>query len=293
MKMLWQVSKAAIEGWKADFASSMGAALAYYTVFSIAPLLVIVIAIAALAFGHATAQQEIMAQASELIGDQGADALQAMLASARKPGQGIFAGALSFIALVFGAIGVFGELESDLNRIWKVDTTRRSGLWGIVRGRLLSFGMVITIGFILLVSLVVSAGLAAWGNYWSGMFAGIEVLLHAANFAVSLAVITVSFAFIYKFLPQTHIEWRDVWVGAAVTALLFTIGKFLIGLYLGKSTVASSYGAAGSLALLLLWVYYSAQIFLLGAEFTKVYAEHRGRQSHGSGNEASSQLKRI
>jgi len=282
MKMLWQVSKAAIEGWKADFASSMGAALAYYTVFSIAPLLVIVIAIGALAFGHATAQQEIMAQARELIGDQGADALQAMLASARKPGQGIFAGALSFIALVFGAIGVFGELESDLNRIWKVDTTRRSGLWGIVRGRLLSFGMVITIGFILLVSLVVSAGLAAWGNYWSGMFAGIEVLLHAANFAVSLAVITVSFAFIYKFLPQTHIEWRDVWVGAAVTALLFTIGKFLIGLYLGKSTVASSYGAAGSLVLLLLWVYYSAQIFLLGAEFTKVYAEHRGRQSRGA-----------
>jgi membrane protein len=142
--------------------------------------------------------------------------------------------------------------------------------------------MVITIGFILLVSLVVSAGLAAWGNYWSGMFAGIEVLLHAANFAVSLAVITVSFAFIYKFLPQTHIEWRDVWVGAAVTALLFTIGKFLIGLYLGKSTVASSYGAAGSLVLLLLWVYYSAQIFLLGAEFTKVYGEHRGRQSRGA-----------
>jgi membrane protein len=291
--MLWQVSKAAIEGWKADFASSMGAALAYYTVFSIAPLLVIVIAIAALAFGHATAQQEIMAQARDLIGDQGAEALQAMLASARKPGQGIFAGALSFIALVFGAIGVFNELESDLNRIWKVDTTRRSGLWGLVRGRLLSFGMVITIGFILLVSLAVSAGLAAWGNYWSGMFAGIEVLLQAANFAVSLGVITISFAFIYKFLPQTHIEWREVWVGAAVTALLFTIGKFLIGLYLGKSTVASSYGAAGSLVLLLLWVYYSAQIFLLGAEFTRVYADRRGRRSRGPVNEASSRLKRV
>ena len=265
--------KAAIQGWQSDFASSMGAALAYYTVFSIAPLLVIVIAIAALAFGHSTAQQEIMGQVRELIGAQGATVLETMLASARKPGEGVVAGGLSFIALVFGAIGVFNELESDLNRIWKVPGSRREGIWGMLRSRLLSFGMIIAIGFLLLVSLVVSAALAAWGNYWSGVFANVETVLHAANFAMSFAVVAILFALIYKFLPQTHIEWRDVWVGAAITALLFEVGKLLIGLYLGKSAIASSYGAAGSLVVLLLWVYYSAQIFLLGAEFTKAYAD--------------------
>ena len=277
MKSLWRLMKAAIEGWQSDFASSMGAALAYYTVFSIAPLLVIVIAIAALAFGHSTAQQEIMSQARDLFGAEGAGALETMLENARKPGQGIVASALSLVALVFGAIGVFNELESDLNRIWKVPSTRHAGWWGVVRGRLLSFGMIIAIGFLLLVSLVLSATLAALGSYWSGVFAQLEFLLQAANFALSFGVVTVLFAIIYKFLPQTRIEWGDVWIGAAVTALLFSIGKLLIGLYLGKSSVASSYGAAGSLVILLLWVYYSAQIFLLGAEFTKAYAD-----SHGS-----------
>jgi membrane protein len=276
MKSLWRLMKAAIEGWQSDFASSMGAALAYYTVFSIAPLLVIVIAIAALAFGHSAAQQEIMTQARDLFGTQGAGALETMLESARKPGQGIIASALSLVALVFGAVGVFNELESDLNRIWKVPSTRHAGWWGLVRGRLLSFGMIIAIGFLLLVSLVLSATLAALGSYWSGVFAQLEFLLQAANFAVSFGVITVLFAIIYKFLPQTRIEWNDVWIGAAVTALLFSIGKLLIGLYLGKSSVASSYGAAGSLVILLLWVYYSAQVFLLGAEFTKAYADTHG-----------------
>jgi len=203
--------------------------------------------------------------------------LETMLENARKPGQGIVASALSLVALVFGAIGVFNELESDLNRIWKVPSTRHAGWWGVVRGRLLSFGMIIAIGFLLLVSLVLSATLAALGSYWSGVFAQLEFLLQAANFALSFGVVTVLFAIIYKFLPQTRIEWGDVWIGAAVTALLFSIGKLLIGLYLGKSSVASSYGAAGSLVILLLWVYYSAQIFLLGAEFTKAYAD-----SHGS-----------
>ena len=276
MKSLWRLMKAAIEGWQSDFASSMGAALAYYTVFSIAPLLVIVIAIAALAFGHSTAQQEIMSQARDLFGAEGAGALETMLENARKPGQGIVASALSLVALVFGAIGVFNELESDLNRIWKVPSTRHAGWWGVVRGRLLSFGMIIAIGFLLLVSLVLSATLAALGSYWSGVFAQLEFLLQAANFALSFGVVTVLFAIIYKFLPQTRIEWGDVWIGAAVTALLFSIGKLLIGLYLGKSSVASSYGAAGSLVILLLWVYYSAQIFLLGAEFTKAYADRHG-----------------
>jgi membrane protein len=291
MKSLWRLMKAAIDGWKADFASSMGAALAYYTVFSIAPLLVIVIAIAALAFGHATAQHEIMAQARDLVGDQGAAVLETMLANARKPGEGLMASALSVVALVFGAIGVFNELETDLNRIWKVPNVTHAGIWGLVRGRLLSFGMIIAIGFLLLISLVVSAALAAWGNYWSGLFAGVEIILQTANFAVSFAVITVLFAIIYKFLPQTHIEWRDVWIGAAVTALLFTIGKLLLGLYLGKSTVASAYGAAGSLVIVLLWVYYSAQIFLLGAEFTKAYAGSHGSQRKPAASGGSTRLE--
>jgi membrane protein len=287
IRFSWPLVKAALDAWRADFASSMGAALAYYTVFSIAPLLVIVIAIAALAFGHSTAQEQIMSQARDLVGAQGAAALESMLANARKPGEGIVASVLSIIALVFGAIGVFNELENDLNRIWKVPPERRSGVWGLLRDRLLSFGMVIAIGFLLLVSLVLSAALAAWGNYWSGLFVGVETMLHAANFLVSFLVITALFAIMYKFLPQTPIDWRDVWIGAAVTALLFSVGKLLIGLYLGKSSVASSYGAAGSLVILLLWVYYSAQIFLLGAEFTKVYAEHRGRRPSAAGSGAS------
>ena|SRR5690349_13107583 len=291
MKSLWRLMKTAIDGWQSDFASSMGAALAYYTVFSMAPLLVIVIAIAALAFGHSTAQQEIMTQARDLFGAQGAGALETMLENARKPEQGIVASALSLVALVLGAIGVFNELESDLNRIWKVPTTRHAGWWGLVRSRLLSFGMVIAIGFLLLVSLVLSAALAALGTYWSGVFAELEVLLQAANFAVSFGVITVLFAIIYKFLPKTRIEWRDVWIGAAVTALLFTIGKLLIGMYLGKSSVASSYGAAGSLVILLLWVYYSAQIFLLGAEFTKAFTESHGSRRNAPASPPSNPLR--
>jgi membrane protein len=294
MRSIWDLMKAAWAGWRADFASSMGAALAYYTVFSIAPLLVIVIAIAALAFGHAAAQEQILAQARDLLGAQGAGVLESMLASARKPGQGIFASVLSLAALVFGAIGVFNELESDLNRIWKVSPDAQAGIRGMVRARLLSFGMVLAIGFLLLVSLAVSAALAAWGSYWSGAFAGIEVLLHAANFVVSFAVVSLLFALMYKFLPATPIAWRDVWIGGAVTALLFTIGKLLIGLYLGKSSIASTYGAAGSLVILLLWVYYSAQIFLFGAEFTRAYAQrqHAVRDAGSSSDLASARAAR-
>jgi membrane protein len=277
VQTLWRLIRAAVDDWKADYAPSMGAALAYYTVFSIAPLLVIAIAIAALVFGHAAAQQEILAQASDLLGPDGAGVLQTMLTNARKPGEGIFASTLSVIALVVGSIGVFNELETDLNRIWKVESKQRSGVWGLLRSRVVSFGMVIAIGFLLMVSLIISAGLSAWGKYSAGLFPGAEAILQAANFAVSFGVITVLFALIYKFMPHTRVEWRDVWIGAVVTALLFTVGKFLIGLYIGKASVASSYGAAGALVILLVWVYYSSQIFLLGAELTHTYAT-----SHGS-----------
>lgn len=277
IKPLFQMAKTAFGNWRNDFAPSMGAALAYYTVFSIAPLLVIVIAIAALIFGDEAAHGAIMGQASGMIGENGAKALEGMLASAQKPKQGMLASALGIVALLIGSTTVFAELESNLNRIWKVEPDKGSGLWHLLHTRLLSFGMILAIGFLLIVSLVVSAAIAAWGKYWSGWFGGMEAALQAANFLIPLLVLTVLFAILYKFMPRVSIRWRDVWIGALVTALLFSLGKFLIGLYIGKSGMESSYGAAGALVVLLVWVYYSAQIFLLGAEFTKVYAE-----SHGS-----------
>ena len=277
LKALYELAKTAFGNWLADYAPSMGAALAYYTVFSIAPLLVIVIAAAALIFGQDAAQAAIIGQASGLIGENGATAIESMLASAQKPREGMIAGALGIVILIVGATSVFAELETNLNRVWKVETDKGSGLWHFLRTRLLAFGMVLAIGFLLIVSLAVGAGLAAWGRYWSGRFGGLEILLQAADFVVSVTVITVLFAMIYKFIPRAPIRWRDVWIGALVTSLLFSLGKFMIGIYIGKAGVESSYGAAGALAVILIWVYYSAQIFLLGAEFTKVYAE-----SHGS-----------
>jgi membrane protein len=223
-------------------------------------------------FGQEVAQHDVLEQLRALLGDQGANAVEAMLTAAQKPKQGMIASVLSVVTLVIGATGVFNELESDLNRIWKTQGPEGSGLWHLLRTRLLSFGMVIAIGFLLLVSLVVSAGLAAWGRYWGNLFPGMEVLLHVINSLVSLAVITALFALMYKILPSVKLKWRQVWVGALVSAVLFTIGKFAIGLYIGKSGVASSYGAAGALVILLLWVYFSAQIFLLGAEVIKVAA---------------------
>lgn len=277
LKALYELATTAFGNWLADYAPSMGAALAYYTVFSIAPLLVIVIAAAALIFGQDAAQAAIIGQASGLIGENGATAIESMLASAQKPREGMIAGALGIVILIVGATSVFAELETNLNRVWKVEPDKGSGLWHFLRTRLLAFGMVLAIGFLLIVSLAVGAGLAAWGRYWSGWFGGLEILLQAADFVVSVTVITVLFAMIYKFIPRAPIRWRDVWIGALVTSLLFSLGKFLIGIYIGKAGVESSYGAAGALAVILIWVYYSAQIFLLGAEFTKVYAE-----SHGS-----------
>ena len=281
-KALFQLSKAAFTSWQSDYAPSMGAALSYYTVFSIAPLLVIVIAVAGLVFGQEAAHADIMEQAGGLLGENGAKAIEGMLASAQKPKQGTLASLLGILAMIVGATTVFAELESNLNRIWKVETQKVSGLWHFIRTRLLSIGMVLAIGFLLIVSLVVSSAIAVWGKYWSGWFEGMELLLHIVNFVVSVGVITVLFALIYRFLPRIAIGWGDVWIGALVTSLLFSFGKFLIGLYVGKSGMESSYGAAGALVVLLVWVYYSSQIFLLGAEFTKVYAQHHGSRRKSS-----------
>jgi membrane protein len=280
IKSLFGLAKTAFTSWKDDYAPSMGAALAYYTVFSIAPLLVIVIAIAALVFGQDVAHEAIMEQARGMIGENGAEAIEGMLASAQKPKEGMLASGLGIVALLIGSTTVFAELESNLNRIWEVEARKESGWWSFIRTRLLSFGMVLTIGFLLIISLVVSAAIAAWGKYWAGWFGGMEALLHIANFVVSVGIVTVLFAIIYKFMPRAVIRWRDVWIGALVTSLLFSLGKFAIGLYIGKAGVESSYGAAGALVVLLVWVYYSAQVFLMGAEFTKVFADsHSSRKN--------------
>ena len=277
---MWDLIRKSVAAWLADYAPSMGAALAYYTLFSLAPLLIIAIAVAGLVFGEEAARGEIVAQIQGLIGREGAIAVQGLLKSASEPAQGMLAAIVSVVTLVVGATTVFAELQSDLDRIWRVPAPpSESGIWTLLRTRLLSFGLVLGLGFLLLVSLVLSAAIAAFGKWWNGSFAGWEALLHLIEFSISFSITTFLFAMIYKLMPRAGIAWRDVWVGAAVTALLFEIGKFLIGLYLGKTSVASGFGAAASLVVLLVWVYFSAQVFLLGAEFTWVYSHEYGSRS--------------
>ena len=274
---IWSLSREAIEAWSEDYAPSMGAALSYYTLFSIAPLLLIVIGLAGLVFGGDAARGEIFGQLRGLMGDQGAAAVERLLQAADKPEGGTIATITGTALLLLGAMTVFGELQNALDRIWRAPARKRaSGWWNLLRSRLLSFGMILGIAFLLMVSLVMSALLSALGKLWGPAVQGWEALAHLTDIAVSFAIVTVLFALIYKFIPRVRIRWRDVWIGAAVTAGLFAVGKFLIGLYLGKSTVASAFGAAGSLVVMMVWVYYSAQIFLLGAEFTWVYAHTYG-----------------
>ncbi len=271
---LW---KSALIAWIDDFAPSMGAALAYYTLFSLAPLLLLVISIAGLVFGADAARGQIQAQLGTLVGTDGAAAIEGLLKSASHPARSVAASIVATVTLIVGATSIFAELQSDLDRIWRVpEASRPSGIMGLLRTRLLSFGLIVSIGFLLLVSLVVSAGLTALGNWWGPMFAGWAATLQVVNQLVSFVFITVLFALMYRILPTVFVGWQDVWLGSAVTALLFTGGKYAIGLYLGTAGVASEFGAAGSIVLLLVWVFYSAQIFLLGAEFTWVYSHCRG-----------------
>jgi len=273
---LFELCKEAVASWSADYAPSMGAALAYYTVFSIAPLLLIVISVAGLVFGEAAASGAIFEQLEGLMGAEGAAAVQGLLKSVNRPAEGIVATVMGVGLLVLGATTVFRELQDALDRIWRAPARTSSGVVNMVRTRLLSFGLIMGIGFLLMVTLVLSAGLAALGKWWAPVFGGWALVAQTVNFAFGFALTTVGFALIYKVMPRAQVQWRDVWVGAGVTALLFTIGKHLIGLYIGKSSVASGFGAAGSLVVVLVWVYYSAQIFLLGAEFTWVYAHKYG-----------------
>jgi len=272
----WRLLRDASSAWVDDYASSMGAALAYYTVFSIAPLLLIVISVAGLVFGEQAARGEIMGQLSSLLGKDNAGAVESVLQGLNRPKAGLLATLVGLGVLLVGATTVFAELQSAMNRIWRTPAPVARGLWQVVRSRLLSVGMVLGIGFLLMVSLVVSAGLAALGRWWGPWFEQVAMLGEAINLVVSLALMAVLFAMIYKWMPRVKLAWRDVWIGAALTALLFTVGKTLIGVYIGRSGVASPFGAAASLVVLLLWVYYSAQIFLLGAEITWVFAGRHG-----------------
>ena len=276
-RQAWVLVKQAATAWVDDYAPSMGAALSYYTVFSLAPMLLIVLAVAGLVFGQDAARGALFGQLSGMMGADGAHAVEGLLASVSKPTEGILATVTGLLVLLLGATSVFGELQDALDRIWRApDRKTGGGLWHLLRTRVLSFGMILGIAFLLMVSLVVSAAVSALGKWWSPMFGGWELLAQGVTFVFSLAVTTVAFAMIYKLMPRAQVRWHDVWIGAVVTALLFSLGRFLIGLYIGKSGVASGFGAAGSLVVVFVWVYYSAQIFLLGAEFTWVYATTLG-----------------
>ena len=272
-----ELVKQAIDSWVSDYAPSMGAALAYYTIFSIAPLLLIAISVAGLAFGVDAARGEVVAQLRGLMGESAALLIQGMLESANKPGTGLVSAVVGTALLLVGATTVFAELQDALDRIWRApERSKHSGIWNLLRARVLSFGLILAIGFLILVSLLFSAAMAALGRWVGPAFVGWELLAQIVNVVVSFALVSGMFALIYKLMPRAQVAWHDVWIGAVVTAALFTIGKLLIGLYIGKSGVASVFGAAGSFAVLLLWVYFSAQIFLLGAEFTWVYAHRVG-----------------
>jgi membrane protein len=273
--------KAALSAWWNDQAPSKGAALAYYSMFSIAPLLFLIISIAGLVFGPDAVRGMVFDQISSLMGQNGAEAIEEMLAHVSEPKTGAWATALSIAVLLFGASTVFGQLQTALDTIWQVpeeqkEKDKRSGIWTFVRSRLLTFGMVLGLAFLVTVSLVLSSALSALGKWWGPIFGQWEAVAHLLDLVVNFGVLTAVFAAIYKLMPRASIQWRDVWVGAFVTVVLFVIGKFMIGLYLGKSDVGSSFGAFGSLVIVMVWIYYSAQIFLLGAEFTWVYAHKAG-----------------
>jgi membrane protein len=274
--MLFLLKQTASE-WMEDDAPTLGAALAYYTVFSLAPLMTIAIAMAGFFFGKEAAQGQIFDELRVLLGEEGGKAVEEMVQSANAhPTAGVVATIISVVMLLVGASGVFGQLQASLNTIWGVKPKPGRGLLGIIQDRLLSFGFTLVVGFLLLVSLLLTAGIALVADWVGGLMPGSETIAQMLNILFSLAMIALLFAMIFKFLPDAKIAWRDVWIGAFLTAVLFTIGKFALGIYLGKSGVVSSYGAAGSLIVLLLWVYYSSQILFFGAEFTQVYANRFG-----------------
>jgi membrane protein len=274
-KVLLSHLRQSFKDWNDDNAPRLGAALAFYTILSISPLVILTIAIVSLIFDRSRVQSHLLTEVQGLVGSSGKDAVQAMLQSGRKASSGTLSTVVGIITLAFGATGVFGELRSALNQIWDLDPKTSSGLLGLVRERFFSLGMVFSVGFILLVSLVVSAALAAISKFFGGLLPLPEFVFQALSFVVSLCAISILFGLIFKYVPETSVEWRNVRVGAIATALMFTVGKTVLGLYLGKASPGSAYGAAGSLVAMVIWVYYSAQIFYFGAEFTHVVAQSR------------------
>src|ERR687897_3133090 len=276
-KSIWQFLKTTISEWVEAEPFQLAAALSYYTLFSLAPLLLIAIGVAGFAFGREAAQNQIVETLQGMIGQESARTVQEMIqASSEKPKTGIMSTIIGLVALLFGAGGVVGQLQTSLNKIWEVAPKPGQGIWGFLRQRFFSFAMVLAIGFLLLVSLVVTAVLSSFTAMLSSFLGDATFVAHAVDILVSFGFVTLLFALIYKYVPDVEIQWRDVWVGAALTSILFTIGKYLIGLYIGTSGVSSTFGAAGSLITILVWVYYSSLIFFLGAEFTRVYATQYG-----------------
>jgi membrane protein len=276
LKPIGELVKQTASEWIDLGVSRMGAALAFYTLFAIAPLFVIVLAMAGFWFGEEAARRELFSQVSGLVGSEGGEAIQALVSAARKPNTGAWATVIALATLFVGATGVFVQLQDALNQIWGVRRAAGRGLRNFIKDRLLSFALIMGIGFLLLVSLVLSAGLSALGKFMVGLLPAQANLWQGLNFVVSFGVITLLFAMIFKVLPDVKLVWRDVWIGAMITALLFNLGKLLLGLYLGRSSVTSAYGAAGSLVIVLLWVYYSAQILFFGAKFTQIYSSRCG-----------------
>jgi membrane protein len=282
-KELMHLLKDAGIAWNTDGAPSMGAAIAFYTIFSIAPLLIITMAIAGFFFGADAAQGQVYSQARSLLGEEGATALQGLVQSASRPAEGLAATIVGLFFMIFGATGVFAELQGAMDRIWQTPVKEyQAGIWYLLRRRILTFGILLAVAFLLLVSLTISAFISALQSFWITRSDELEMAWQAINFVVSFVIIAGLFALLFKWLPRVSVAWGDVIIGAVFTALLFNLGKFLIGLYIGKTGVVSGFGAAGSVIAMVLWVYYSAQIFLLGAEFTWLYAQRFGSRKNAN-----------
>lgn len=280
----WKLLRETFADWNEDKAPRLAAALAYYALFSLAPLMVIAIAVAGLVFGREAVEGQLFGQIKGFVGDTGAAAIQEMIKGASSPSAGIISAIIGVVTLLFGAAGLFGQLQDALNTIWEVQPKPNQGIWAMVRQRFFSFGMVLGTGFLLLISLVLSTALAAVGEYGRQLLPGAEFLWTVLNLLIAFAVTAGLFALIFKLVPDAEIGWGDVWVGAVVTALLFSLGRFVLAQYLGRGTFGTTYGAAGSLIVVLLWIYYSAQILFFGAEFTQVYARTYGSRIQPAAN---------
>lgn len=284
LKTFFELLKQTFTEWNEDHAPRLAAALSYYIAFSIAPLLVVIIGIVGIVISQDTVQNQILTEVQRSLGSDAAQMIGELITNASKPAEGILATILGIVTLLLGAGGVFGQLQDALNTIWDVDPAstgkQNTGVVFQIQNKFLSFGMVLVLGFLLLVSLVINTVIAAVSTYFVNMLPGVEFLISLLNFVISFLVIGAMFALIYKFLPKVKLEWRDVIVGGAMTSALFAIGRFLLGWYLGRSSTASAYGAAGSFVLILVWIYYTAQIVLFGAEFTQVYARRYGSLKH-------------